>query len=93
MKNFLAILFTFILASCGSPYPNNTDVTVSSNENYETINGIVYEKEHTGYIRIWTDPSTGCRYYIYDGSIYKGGITIRYREDGSPDCPEKDISE
>lgn len=39
---------------------------------------------------VWTDPDTGCRYYIYTqgaGNAQWGGITIRFRADGKPDCP------
>ena len=32
---------------------------------------------------IWRDPDTGCGYFLTP----QGGITIRYRADGSIDCP------
>lgn len=37
----------------------------------------------------WTDPSTGCVYYIYRsgwGSASTGGITAKLRDDGTPKC-------
>ncbi len=32
---------------------------------------------------IWRDPDTGCGYFLTP----QGGMTIRYRPDGSIDCP------
>ncbi|HEX2552136.1 MAG TPA: hypothetical protein VHL98_00445 [Microvirga sp.] len=34
--------------------------------------------------RIWRDPDQGCTYVI----TAQGGIGLRYRRDGAPDCPE-----
>lgn len=39
---------------------------------------------------IWTDPSTGCRYLLYEdgiGNTRVGSLSIRYNADGTPDCP------
>jgi hypothetical protein len=39
----------------------------------------------------WTDPETGCVYYYMRGVA--GGIrgfAVRYRRDGTPDCPTED---
>jgi hypothetical protein len=44
----------------------------------------------TAYMKLWTDPDTGCRYYIYRegaGTYAVGGISARLRADGSADCP------
>jgi hypothetical protein len=44
------------------------------------------------YFRVWRDPDTGCRYYIYQEGVNQmaiGGITIRFNADGTPDCPGK----
>lgn len=41
---------------------------------------------------LWTDPSTGCRYIVYAdgvGNTRVGSLSIRFRADGSPDCPGK----
>lgn len=41
-------------------------------------------------IRKWTDPTTGCAYLIYQrhsGNASTGGITIRFKSDGTADCP------
>ena len=35
----------------------------------------------------WRDPDSGCAYWLTP----QGGITPRYRRDGTPDCPEADI--
>jgi hypothetical protein len=46
----------------------------------------------TADVTIWTDPSSGCRYYIYAeglGSNRIGGMTIRFNENGAPDCHHK----
>ncbi len=34
--------------------------------------------------RVWRDPDQGCTYIITP----QGGVGLRYRADGSPDCPE-----
>ena len=34
---------------------------------------------------IWEDPETGCRYLRSAG--YQGNFSIRFRRDGTPDCP------
>ncbi len=34
--------------------------------------------------RLWRDPDQGCTYIITS----QGGIGLRYRRDGSPDCPD-----
>jgi hypothetical protein len=47
------------------------------------------------YMRVWSDPDTGCRYYIYQegGLQYAiGGMTIRFRADGTADCPSSGAS-
>jgi len=39
---------------------------------------------------IWIDPSTGCRYIVYADGIGDnrvGSLSIRFRADGTPDCP------
>jgi hypothetical protein len=33
---------------------------------------------------IWRDPDTGCAYFLTP----QGGVSPRFRKDGSPDCPE-----
>ena len=33
---------------------------------------------------IWRDPDTGCGYYLTP----QGGISVRLRRDGLPDCPD-----
>ena len=41
-------------------------------------------------LREWTDPTTGCSYFIYrngQGNASTGGMTIRFRADGTADCP------
>lgn len=41
-------------------------------------------------IRKWTDPETGCVYLQYGswaGNASYGSLSIRYRTDGTPDCP------
>jgi len=44
-----------------------------------------------GYVGVWTDPDTGCRYI---GSYVKGNYLVigtpRLRADGKPDCPQVD---
>lgn len=43
------------------------------------------------WMKVWTDPETGCRYFIYKegiGNASRGGMSIRFRRDGKPDCPE-----
>lgn len=45
--------------------------------------------EFLGPVTSWTDPTTGCIYYLRNGAI--GGMTIKYRSDGSKDCTEKRI--
>jgi hypothetical protein len=36
----------------------------------------------------WRDPDTGCAYLL----TQQGGIALRYRRDGLPDCPEANAS-
>lgn len=39
---------------------------------------------------VWTDPATGCRYLVYSdgfGQNRVGSLSIRFRADGTPDCP------
>lgn len=46
--------------------------------------------EHTGSLRIWTAPDTGCKYYMRRAQGYErgfGGMTPVLRADGKPDCP------
>jgi hypothetical protein len=41
-------------------------------------------------VSIWTDPTTGCRYYAYEeglGNGKIGSLSIRYLKTGLPDCP------
>lgn len=41
---------------------------------------------------LWTDPSTGCRYIVYrdgTGNYAVGSLSIRFKEDGTADCPGK----
>jgi hypothetical protein len=41
-------------------------------------------------MNIWTDPETGCRYFLYKegwAQVAIGGMSIRFRKDGKPDCP------
>ena len=33
---------------------------------------------------VWRDPDTGCAYFL----TQQGGIGLRYRRDGLPDCPD-----
>lgn len=35
----------------------------------------------------WRDPDSGCAYWLTP----QGGIALRFRRDGTPDCPEADI--
>jgi hypothetical protein len=44
-------------------------------------------------MQIWTDPDTGCRYYLWKQHevIYNktfSGMSIRYKADGTVDCPK-----
>jgi hypothetical protein len=44
-------------------------------------------------VQRWTDPSTGCVYYVYGRGFSDnrvGSLSIRYRADGTPDCPGDD---
>ena len=34
----------------------------------------------------WTDPSTGCVYYVWR-QYQMGGMTAKLRKDGTPECP------
>lgn len=41
---------------------------------------------------LWTDPSTGCKYIVYReglGNATIGSLSIRFKEDGTADCPGK----
>ncbi len=41
------------------------------------------------HINNWTDPTTGCIYYVYRegfGNDAVGSLSIKYRKDGQPDC-------
>ena len=37
-------------------------------------------------LREWTDPSSGCVYYVWR-QYQMGGITAKLRSDGTPECP------
>lgn len=55
--------------------------------------GLIGCSEHTdtsvdgfnGYVRIWTDPATGCE-YIVTAYSYGGGVTPRLKADGTQVC-------
>ena len=41
----------------------------------------------------WTDPETGCVYLVYEhgiGNTRIGSLSIRFRADGTADCPGAD---
>jgi hypothetical protein len=54
------------------------------------------ENEMADEVRIWTDPSTGCRYLNWRKDIgthaAAGSVSIRFRADGKPDCPASGTS-
>jgi hypothetical protein len=45
---------------------------------------------------IWTDPETGCNYIVYRqgfGHAAYGSLSIRFKADGTADCPGSDKQE
>lgn len=42
------------------------------------------------HLGIWADPSTGCRYLDFRAGMGQssiGSLSIRFKADGTPDCP------
>lgn len=77
MRGHLIIAAALLLAACQPSGNPVGDVTAASLGSGNTM-------------RIWTDPESGCRYFIYRnnaGNASTGGISIRFNGDGSADCP------
>lgn len=88
------ILFSSIfLVGCDIPEPDyikSTEKTVETkNYVHEDLGKFMLEKHN---LFIWIDPSTGCKYYVYDG-VQRGSLSIRYTKEGKPDCSVQNLEE
>jgi len=48
------------------------------------------QKPADDYRSLWTDPDTGCVYHVVDtkyGASRVYSMTVRFKSDGTPDCP------
>lgn len=48
------------------------------------------KSDHTRSLSVWTDPETGCKYFLRKRHYMEGGLggmTPKLRTDGKPDCP------
>jgi hypothetical protein len=70
---------SILLASCEDPNPQ-----VHSDSRFRPFtNGLL------GTIFEWKDPHTECVYY-YRNDGQRGGLTIKFKRNGKPDCPGSD---
>ena len=79
------VALSFMVAGC-----NYTSLPQIPHTQYSNVivGGIEYPRETEGGLTIWTDPSSGCNYYVYRISTYQAGFSVRYNSDGMPDCPD-----
>lgn len=80
MKKF----FVIAAIACGALFLSGCEDSDKVKGDYE-YKTPMFPNDATRRMRVWTDPTTGCNYFLNYGVI--AGMTIKFKSDGTPDCP------